>query len=130
MNKHTRKKYPHAKREITVYEGTAKPAKPMSLFDQTVQRVAELERENAELKKRLSSDAEKRVAEIQKRLSAAQERISYLETMLAAQRQTGAPSKRKPVEDRVPVNTPEEDKLINAAIARFQRMRDDADTLQ
>lgn len=58
MNKHTREKYPHAVREIVVYEDAPK-AKPqgivVSLFDETVQRAAKAEAALAEANKRIAA---------------------------------------------------------------------------
>lgn len=53
MNKHTRKKYPHAVREITVW--TEPEVKPVSLFDETVQRAAKAEAALAEAERRIAS---------------------------------------------------------------------------
>lgn len=63
MNKHTRKKYPNAVREVTLYEDPPQSkGNVVSLFNETVQRATKAEADLA--------DANKRIASLEKALAA------------------------------------------------------------
>jgi hypothetical protein len=55
MNKHTRKKYPHARREVTVWGDPPPKETRVSLFDETVARLAKAEAALAEANKRIAN---------------------------------------------------------------------------
>lgn len=56
MNKHTRKKYPHARQEVTLWvDPPPEEIRPVSLFDETVRKLAKAEADLAEASKRIAA---------------------------------------------------------------------------